>query len=80
MMSVINIVDSRVESEKSEPEATIEMKLDDIKAGHMKTIDSIDVKISSITSNKPSSYYEQPYNNLAKWTLLKSPDSYSHVS
>ena len=54
------------------------MKPDEFKADHMKTIESIDAKISAITSNKPSSYSEQQSAALIKWTLLESPEKYSH--
>ena len=77
-MSVSNRVVRNIESTKSALEATIEMKPDEIKADHMKIINSLDMKISSITSNKPSLSYEQPYSNITKWPLLKSSDKYSH--
>ena len=51
-MSANNRVDRNIEAEKSELESTIEMKLDEIKAYHVKTFNSFDMKISSITSNK----------------------------
>ena len=41
---------------------------------------SFDMKLSDITSNKPSSYYEQPYSDLIKWPLIKSPRKSSHES
>ena len=56
------------------------MKLYEIKSDHVKTIRSPGMKISAITSNKPSSYYEQPPADLAKQTLLKSPVKFSHAS
>ena len=68
---VINRVGSKIESAKSYPDAIIEIKLYEIKAGHMKTNNSLDIKISSITSNKPSESYEQPYSDCTKWTVLK---------
>ena len=77
-MSANNRVDRNIEAEKSELESTIEMKFDEIKADHVKTFNSFDMKISSITSNKPSSSYEQPYDDITKWTLLKEPEK-SHM-
>ena len=56
------------------------MKIDEFKSDHMKTIGSIDAKISAITSNKPSSYSEQQSADITKWPLLKSPDKSSHIS
>ena len=56
------------------------MKLDEIKDEHMKNINSIDVKISAIISNKPSSYSEQLTDDLVKCLLLKSPYKSSNAS
>ena len=47
-MSVRNRVGSKIEAVKLKIEETIEMKLDDLKADHMKTIDSLDTKPSDI--------------------------------
>ena len=41
---VINRVGSKIESAKSYPDAIIEIKLYEIKAGHMKTNNSLDIK------------------------------------
>ena len=38
----------KIESVKSELEATIEMKIDNIKADYVKTINYLDMKISAI--------------------------------
>ena len=48
------------------------MKLYEIKAEHLKTIDSLDIEISAITSKKYSSQYEQPTADLTEWSLLKT--------
>ena len=56
------------------------MKLDEIKSDHVKTINSLDIKIPSITSNNPSLSYEKPSADLTKTPLLKSPDKSSHAS
>ena len=45
---------------KFEPEITIENKLDEIKADHMKKIYYPDLNILSIKSNNNSSSYEYP--------------------
>ena len=79
-MSVSNIFGSKIEADKSEILATIEMKLDDIKAYHMKTVDYLDTKIPAIIPNKHSSFDEQAYYDLVKGLLLKAPDKYSHES
>ena len=52
-MSASTRVGSNIEESKYEIEATFEMKLDELKYDHMKTIDSLDIKISAITLNKP---------------------------
>ena len=51
-----------------------------IKSENVKSIDSLDMKLSAIISNKTSSSYKQPYADLTKWILLKSPETYSQVS
>ena len=51
-MSVRSKVGNNIESAKYYLEATIEMKCDDIKADHEKTINSLNMKISAITLNK----------------------------
>ena len=72
-MSFNNRFGRNIEAATWEIEATIEMKIDQIKADHIKTINQLDMKISSIASNKPSSYYEQPSTDLTKYPLIKSP-------
>ena len=52
-------VSVNIEAVKSEPEATFEMKLDQLKADHMKTIGSLDMEVLAIESNKPSSSFEK---------------------
>ena len=56
------------------------MKLDEIKSNHIKNIKSLDMKISAITSNKNSSYSEQPTTDLMKLSLLKPTEKSSHAS
>ena len=53
-MIVRNIADRKVESEKFKPETTIEKKTYEIKDDHMKNIDSLDMKTSTI---KPNNIY-----------------------
>ena len=48
-MSVNNIVGRNIETETSVIEATIETKLDKIKADHVKTIYSFDMNLSALT-------------------------------
>ena len=43
-MIVINVVCGNIEASKLDLEATIEMKLDEIKSDHVKTIDSLNMK------------------------------------
>ena len=63
-MSVNNRVGVKTKAEKFEPETTIENKIDEIKADHMKNIDFVDMKISAITSTKNASYSEELQTNL----------------
>ena len=71
-MSANNIVRVKIEAAKLEIETTIEDKIDGIKADYMKKIDSLDIKISAITSNKTASSSDQSDSDLIKWPLLKS--------
>ena len=63
-----------------EPETSIEVKLGEIKSEHIKNIDPIEIKVSAITSNKSSSYSEEPTTDIVKLPLLKLTDKYSHAS
>ena len=56
------------------------MKLDTIKIDHVKTIDSFDMKLSAITSNKSYSFYEKLSIDLTKLPLLKLSEKDSHAS
>ena len=67
-------------SRKSELKATIEIRIDEIKYEPLKTINSLDMKIPTITPNKTSSSYEQPSTDIIKWALLKSPEKSSYAS
>ena len=53
------------------------MRLNEFKS---ETVSSIYMKLSALSSNKPSSSYDQPSSDIIKWTLLKSPEKYSHAS
>ena len=75
-MGVNNIVGGKIEASKSELETTIEMKPDGNKYVHMKNLNFHDIKISHITSNKPSLYSEQTTADIMKCPLLKSHDKY----
>ena len=44
------------------------------------TVISIDMKLSTLNSNKLAYSYDQPSADLIKWTLLKSPGKYYHSS
>ena len=79
-MSVSNRFVRNVEASKLDLEATIEIKSDWIKSDHIKIIDSLGIKISAITSNKPSSSCYQPSAEFSKWPPLKSPNKYSYAS
>ena len=60
-------------SEKIEPEPTFEKSINEIKANHLKSIASIDMNVSAITSNKPSLSSEHLKSNLMLCMLLLSP-------
>ena len=51
-------INSRIQVEKFEPEPTFEKTINDIKTNNLKSITSIDMNVSSITSIKTSSSYE----------------------
>ena len=60
----------KIEASKLKLETTIEMKLDGIKSDRIKNIDSLDMKIPSIVTNKPSLYSEKLTSDIMKWPLL----------
>ena len=53
------------------------MRLNEFK---FETVISIDMKLSSLSSNKPSSYYDQHSADIIKFPILKSAETYSHAS
>ena len=78
-MSVNNRVDSNIGAEKPKIESTTGIELYEIKADHVKILDSSNMKISAITSNKPTTSIEQPSADITKWSLLKQTEKYSHA-
>ena len=70
--------------EKFKPETTFEKKINEIKADHMKIITSLDMDLSAITLNKPSSSSEDLNAYLMPWIILKatekSPQFTNHMS
>ena len=60
------------EAAKFEPEPTFENTINEIKANHFKSITSIDMNVSAITSNKPSLSCEHIKSYLMPWILLQS--------
>ena len=76
-MSTNNKVSTNTEISKTELEATMNMLLDEFK---YETVSSLEIKLSSINSNKPSSYYEQPSADIIKLLLINEPEKYSHAS
>ena len=46
-------MNNRFEAAKFEPDPTFEKTINEIKSNHLKSITSVDINISSITSNKP---------------------------
>ena len=63
-------MNSRIEAAKFEPKIIFENNIDDIKSNHMESITYFDMNISSITSNKPSSYYEHINSDIMSWIIL----------
>ena len=51
-------INNRFEPEKFETEPIFENTINEIKANHLKSIASVDMNVSAITSNKPSSSSE----------------------
>ena len=68
----------RIEATKFEPETTFENTMNYIKANHLKSITSIDMNLSAITSNKPSFCSEHLKFDLMPWILLQSLESYQN--
>ena len=62
---------NKIDAATSELEATSEIKLDKVNADNTKILNSFDMRLSALTSNKPSSAYEQPYDDLIKLLILK---------
>ena len=61
------------EAEKFESEPTFENTNNEVKANHLKSITYIDMNVSAITYNKPSSPYEHLKSDIMPWILLLSP-------
>ena len=67
-------INNSFEAAKFKPEPTFGNTINEIKANHLKSITSIDMNVSAITSNKPSLSYEHIKSNLMPWILLQSPE------
>ena len=67
-MSTKNKVSTKFEISKTELEETLNMRLDELKS---EIFSSIDMKLSTINSNKA---------DIIKWQPLKSPEKYYHAS
>ena len=83
-MSFINKVGIKIETAKTEPEEIMNTILDELKTeikyDNTTIFKSLDMKISALTSNKPSYFYDQPFANFIQWPLLKSPEKSSYGS
>ena len=66
---------SIIEAAKFDPETKSKKNINEIKAGHMKSIPSLGMDLSYINLNKTSSYFEYLNSNLISWILLKSPET-----
>ena len=67
-------MNNRSKAAKSEPEPTFENTINNIKANQLKSITYIDMNVSAINSNKPSSSFENPQYDLMPWIILQSPE------
>ena len=67
-------INNSFEAATFEPEPTFEKTINEIKSNHLKSITSIDINISSITSNKPPFSSEHLRSYLVPWILLQSPE------
>ena len=82
-----NKVSTKIETEKTELEATTNTKIDEFKTeskpDKTTTLKSLDMKpsdltsgISALTSDKNASSYEQPSDYLIIWPPIKPPEKY----
>ena len=65
-----NMMNSRIEASKFEPEPTFENTINEIKDNYLKSITYISMNVSDISFNRPSSYSEHLKANLMPWILL----------
>ena len=56
-----------------------ELKIE-IKVDNATTFNSINMKLSDLTSNISSFSYDQPSADIIQWTLLNPIEKYSHAS
>ena len=73
-MGAKNKFSTKIFIAKTELEATMNTRLDEFK---LETVIYIDMKLSAISSNRLSSYYDQHLADLIKWPLLKSPEDFT---
>ena len=73
-------MNSKSEAEKFESDPTFEKNINEIKYNHLKSITSIAMNISAITSNKPYSFPEHLNSNLMSLILLQSPGKSPQVT
>ena len=66
-------MNSKFETGKFEPETTFEKTINETKANIWKSITSIEINLSAITSNKKSASSEHLKSDLMSWILLLSP-------
>ena len=69
-MSTNNKASTNFETEKTELEETMKVKMDEFKS---ETSSFIDMKLLTINSNKSHSYYDQSSADLIKWQLFNTP-------
>ena len=62
-----------IEATKLEPETTFENKIDEIKSDHKKSIASLGMNLSAITSNKNYVSSEHLNADIIPWIVLQSP-------
>ena len=78
-LSVNNISSTKINTAKLETETKMSNNIEDIQADNIKTMNTFEIKISSITSRQPSSSNQKHIDQL-KWPLLKTTDKFSNAS
>ena len=79
-MSSGNKISTKIETEKTIIEATMNAKLSEFKTDNKTIFNSLYMNLSALNSDKPSYYYEQYSSDIFQCPPLKSPEKSSHAS